>query len=175
MAARVFLFGSGICLVTIALIAQACGGTEEETPSTVDSGADASPDARPDAVVAADAAEDALTCDPNADFTTKIADASIADGASSTGLCLACTQSFCKPQLDACNENCSCQGVADEALACYIANSGNAFACVSVLQEADVDEETQSIAIGLISCINTACAEACATAELVDGGKKDAN
>ncbi len=173
MKARIFLLGGSISLIAAAFVVQACGDTEPVTTAPeVDSGADVVDSSPPKEAAPAD--EDAATCDLSADFTTEIPDASIADGATTTGVCLACAHVKCQKQLDECNQDCDCQGLAGDALGCYLANSANPLLCAGNF--AGVDSNTQQIAIAAVSCINSGCKKECATEAFLDGGTDaDAN
>jgi len=160
MGPRFFLVAGGIGLVTTAFVIQACGETEPTPAAPVDSGADVAV-ADSGQKEAAPADEDAATCDPSADFTKQIPDASIADGASTSGSCLQCAQAKCKAQIDACNQDCDCQQLAAEGLDCYLKHASNPLVCASSF--VGVSEETQNIGFALIGCLNSGCKDPCAT------------
>ncbi|HVH44394.1 MAG TPA: hypothetical protein VM925_18705 [Labilithrix sp.] len=170
MGARVIVLGACVCVGATALVVQACGSTEDVQQPVADSGPDVIDSGEPDVVKVEQ--KDSATCDLSADFTTKIPDAAIADGASTSGLCLACTNAKCKEQVDACNQNCRCQEVADEALTCYLQNTANPYVCGAQVGGAGADDETRTIAINLIVCVNSSCTKECATEEYT--GPKDA-
>jgi hypothetical protein len=163
MRVRFFFLAVSVSLVASAAAMQACGGTEESSPqaSNEDAGQEAAAPvdaAKPDTSVA-DTGVDSSTCDPNADFTDKIPDASIADGGSSTGICVGCAKTNCKDDIDDCNHLCECQGLMDKALSCYAKNPDNPFACAGPFLGAS--KETQSIGASLIGCLQDKCAQEC--------------
>lgn len=167
MRARIFLLGGCVGLVAAAFVVQAC---DESEPTTAASEADSGPDVIDGGPLKEAAAPevDAATCDPSADFTTQIPDASILDGATTTGICLQCAHAKCAEQLDKCNEDCACQGLAGEALQCYLMSSENPIACAGSF--IDVDTTTQQAGIALLTCINSECKADCATAAFQDAG-----
>lgn len=174
MTARIVLVWASLCLVGAAAV-QACGGKDDGDGGTV---ADASTaDVSVDGSKSDGAGgEPDPTCDPNADFTTQIPDASIADGASSTGTCVACVNAKCGSAVDACNANCICQGVAGDGLTCFLKNSSNPLACAGDLGPALADTEARTAAYALLGCVNTSCNEECALdAFLPSDGGDDAN
>ena len=165
MRARFVLLGFSGFLFTAGAAVQACGG--DSSPSAPsDAGADAPVDTGP-ADSAPEAAADASPCDTSADFTESIPDASIADGASTTGICLGCAKTNCSAQIDACNKDCPCQGVADDALDCYSKSGGDPLACAG--EFGNVPPKTQQIGIQLFGCIQRSCKKECA-ADSFDAG-----
>ena len=172
MRSRLFILGcSG--LVAIAGIVEACGGDSTDTPAPVDAGNDVKEAGKDTAPPPPD--PDAATCDLSADFTKNIPDAAIADGASTTGLCLQCAKAKCSGEIDACNKDCPCQGVADDALQCFIKNSNKS--TVELIQLCggefgNVPAETQQIGFALGQCVLGKCKQEC-PAEVSDGGPKD--
>jgi hypothetical protein len=161
------LFGGGFAI-------QACGGTQSDTAAAVDSGTDVV-DATVKDTNAPDVKDAAPPCDPNADFLKGIPDASLADGASTTGVCLGCAKSKCSTELAACSKDCSCQGIAGDAIDCYV-KGGSILTCGSSF--ATVSASTRNIGIGVFTCINGNCATECATSSLLPsdaGGDADAN
>ncbi|MDF2692525.1 MAG: hypothetical protein K0S65_908 [Labilithrix sp.] len=167
MGARIFLVGTGVSLIAAAFVIQACGETEPATVApVVDSGPDVVDTGAPDTGPKVE--EDSGGCDTTADFTSKIPDASIADGATTSGICLQCAHTKCGPQLDDCNTDCTCQGLAGEALDCYLKNTTNPIVCAGSFT--GVDTNTQQLGLALITCISSGCKEECAT-EAFDGGQ----
>ena len=151
--------------VTAALI-QACGGTDEPSAASADAGSDAASEA-----AAAVPGEDAGTCDPSSDFRTKIPDAAIADGASSSGACVACASEKCPANVSACNLSCDCKNLAATGLDGYLKNTTNPAACAALFITGDVSEQAKSIGIALFTCFNRSCEVACATQVAGDGGR----
>ncbi len=175
MGARFFLAAGSLGLVATAFVIQACGETEPTNSAPVDSGADVIVDSgQSDTAPPSD--DDAATCDLSADFTTQIPDASIADGASTSGICLQCAKAKCKAALDDCNQDCPCQELAAEGLECFLKNSSNPLVCAGSFS--GVDQNTQQLGFALLGCINSGCKEECATEAFLpsDGGSDaDAN
>ncbi|MBX3264463.1 MAG: hypothetical protein KIS78_25685 [Labilithrix sp.] len=166
MGARIFVVVGGAALVGAAFVMQACGETEPAAEPVNDAGLDVEDSAPSEDAPPVD--EDAATCDLSADFTEQIPDASIADGASTSGLCLECAKAKCGAQIAACNQDCPCQGVVGEALECYLKNTSNPFVCAGSL--ATVDDNTRNLGIALITCINSGCRDECATSSFQDAG-----
>lgn len=173
MKARIFLLAGSACFVAAAFVIQACGDTEPVTGPETDAAADVADSGQKEAAPPV-VDDDAATCDLSADFTTQIPDAAIADGSSTTGLCVQCANAKCGKQVDDCNKDCPCQELAAEALDCYLKNTDNPFACAGNF--AGVDQTTQQIGIALIGCINNGCKDECATEQFQDAGPDaDAN
>lgn len=180
MRARAIFLWSCICVLPAAVIQVACGGEDDGGAAKPDSGtpapaADAAGDAPTTTPGDDDDDDDNDNCDKTADFTKNIPDASIADGASSTGACIGCANAKCATQVKACNENCICQDVADDALPCILQNAGNPIACLDVLGDAITDKPAQNAALGIFQCVSAQCEEECALDELLpsdagDGG-----
>lgn len=109
--------------------------------------------------------EDAeVRCDPDASLLERIEDASIADGASTTGICAACLDERCSYELAHCAEDCQCQGIVGDALQCYLTTQD--IACLGRLTNYLVRQDTRARALQLSGCARSACATECA----VDGG-----
>jgi hypothetical protein len=176
MRARIFLVIGAISLNAVAFVLQACGETEPAavSNSTADSGADVvdSGSAKPDSA-SSPADDDAATCDLSADFSTKIPDASIADGASTSGLCLGCAKANCNAEVTACNQDCPCQELASSALDCYLKNTANPILCAGNFT--GVDTNTQQLGFAIISCLQDECKAECATESFVGDAGKDAD
>jgi hypothetical protein len=172
MRTRFFVLGcSG--LVAVAGIVEACGGDSTETPAPTDAGKDVVADVAKDTNPPVE--DDAATCDLKGDFTKSIPDAAIADGASTTGLCLQCAKAKCAGEIEACNKDCPCQGVADDALQCFIKNSNKS--AVELIQLCggefgNVPAETQQIGFALGQCVLGKCKAEC-PADISDAGPKD--
>ena len=169
MRIRFFLALASVSFFAAAASVQACGGSSDDGPAA----------AKPDASIAetstetgakdatSDTADAAPPCDPKKDFLADIPDASIADGASSTGVCIACVKAQCSADVAKCAADCVCQGVAGGALDCY-AKSQDIVKCASSLIA--VPKATQTIGIGLFTCVQKSCKDECAAAAFVDGG-----
>lgn len=167
MRTRILLLVASASVVTAGAAVQACGGTEgENTPG--DAGVEASADTGPK-----DAAKDTAPvdtgppCDTTKDFTKDIPDASIADGASTTGICVACAKLHCNADIDKCNKDCKCQEIAADALECY-AKSQDVFACAGSF--VSVPKATRDIGVSLFQCIAAECSVECAADQFIDGG-----
>lgn len=142
-----------------------CGGTTTDN-GPADAGQDVSTDhtTAPDAV--ADVAIDTATCDKSADLTKGIPDASLADGATSTGICLGCIDTFCQKQLAACDQDCDCQNAARDGLDCVLKNAANVFACVGSFTGLPASAQAEGMAFG--GCVQSKCMSVCAPN--LDGG-----
>jgi hypothetical protein len=161
MRARLIVLGGAFLSITTGLLIQACGATEKGAPA----------DAGPDALEAsADGSADAAKCDLSASLTAKIPDAAIADGASTSGICLGCGHAKCANFVQQCSANCDCQGLAAKGLECYLRDPTNAEACIFAFGAQNVDRKVQAIGLGLGSCINSNCKVECATAAFEDAG-----
>ncbi len=168
MRIRLFLALGSVSFVAAGFALQACGGSSSDTAPTVDSGV---PETAADASVkdssVADAKDAAPPCDPKKDFLAAIPDASIADGASTTGVCVGCTKAKCKTEVDSCGADCTCQDIAGKALECY-AKTQDVLGCASKF--ATVPAATRDIGIALFGCINNKCGNECATSAFTDAG-----
>ena len=101
-----------------------------------------------------------------ADFTAEIPDASIADGASTTGICLECAKKTCPTQIGECTQNCDCQELAVGALDCFLKNSTKSQLELFGIcggKFGGVNPATQQLGFGLLTCINGGCKTECAT------------
>src|SRR5690349_9969836 len=117
MRIRFFLALASASLVTAGFGIQACGGSSDSTGApTTDSGVGEAAAETGPADTGADVADAALTCDHEKDFLAEIPDASVADGASTTGICVGCTKANCAAEVAKCAADCSCQGVAGKVL-----------------------------------------------------------
>lgn len=157
MRARLVLVVSGLSLIGAAFAIQACGETELSAPIPAEAGAGVLDGGENEAAPG----NDASPCDTSANFTDKIPDAAIADGASTTGLCVQCANAKCAEPVGDCNESCECQAIAGDALNCYLKNSRNPIVCAA--QFSSVDSKTQQIGLALLQCINKNCKAQCAT------------
>jgi hypothetical protein len=173
MRTRFFFLAASVTSIAAAAVAQGCGETETTSTPADGGAADAVADTGPKKD-SAPAAEDAEPpCDTTKDFTKEIPDADLADGASSTGVCMACAKANCKKYIDDCTENCECQGLAAEALECYAKNGGDILKCIGSFPT-NVKQETQSTGFALFQCLSAECEEPCQTKQFQDGGIKDA-
>lgn len=166
MRTRLFFLAASVTSIAAAAVAQGCGETETTTTPS-DAGADVADVVRKDSTPPAEDAE--APCDTTKDFTKDIPDAEIADGASTSGLCIGCAYDNCKESIDECQQNCECQELAGKALECYT-KTGNAIGCAGQFASAKVSDETQQTGIALFSCINSSCKEECQTQQFQDAG-----
>ena len=171
MRIRFFLTVVSAALFGAAFGIEACGSTTNDGPTGTDSGADVSEAGIKD-TSAPDVFEAAPPCDPNKDILQGIMDASIADGASTVGVCLGCAKSKCSSEIDQCKMDCDCQAIAGSALECFAMSGGvqsKLFACVGPF--ATAPKATQNIGIALAGCVQQDCKDECQTAQFMDGGK----
>ena len=105
---------------------------------------------------APDVKDSAPPCDPTADFLKDIPDASIADGATTTGVCLGCAKTKCKTEIADCAKDCACQDIAGKALDCY-AKGQAILKCAG--QFASVPAATRNIGLALFGCVNNECTD----------------
>lgn len=167
MRIRIFLALASASFVAAGFGVEACGGSSDSGANdTKDSGV-AETAADTGAKDAAGDADSGAPCDTTKDFLGLIPDASIADGASSTGVCVGCTKSKCSAEVAACAGDCDCQGIAGTALTCY-AKTQDPLGCAG--QFLGVKKKTQDIGLALFGCVQNKCKNECATASLPDGG-----
>lgn len=171
MRIRFFIVGVSAVLFGGGFAVQACGGSQSDGTAAVDAGLDVV-DATVKDTNAPDVKDAAPACDTNADILKGIPDASIADGASSTGVCLGCAASKCKNEIDACKKDCACQGVAADALECYAKTQS--ISCAASFTS--VPKATQQIGFALAGCVSGNCDKECQASALLDAGSDaDAN
>jgi hypothetical protein len=157
------------CSIAAAFAIQACGETDHAS-TPVDAGTNADSGHKD----AASPDTGASPCDTSVSFTDKIPDAAIADGASTSGICVQCVEKKCATQVEACNKDCTCQGLAGDALSCFLKTPQNPIVCAG--QFINVDSNTRDIGLGLLTCAATGCKTECATESFQpppDGGKPD--
>jgi hypothetical protein len=147
------LIAAGVGLLAFGWVAQACSSGSNVDASDAGSGAD----------VAQEAAVDA-GCDLSSNLLDQIPDAEIADGASTTGACVACLNSQCSQQVNSCNQLCTCKNATAKGLDCYLKNPAGATACLVAFTGAGIDLKVQTIGLGLLGCVQSKCKEGCATA-----------
>lgn len=181
MRARFFLFAAATTLAAAAFAVQACSSSSEAPAAPADSGSDVTVVDSAPPKEAAPPEQDSATCDLSADFTSSIPDASIADGATTSGICLGCSHDKCAKDLAACNEDCTCQNVAGSTLDCVLKNAGKSYqeiatACGGAILS--LDSNTQKLLLNLVGCLNDSCKTECAVDAFKpqDGGSDaDAN
>jgi hypothetical protein len=172
MRIRFFLTCVSMTLVGAGFGIQACGGSSESGPA-----ADAAPEAAAetgprDSSTAPDVFDARPPCDPNKDILKDVPDASIADGSSTTGLCLQCATTKCSAEIKDCQKDCSrsttdlgCQDFAGKMLECY-AQTQNFFACASKLGIGlSTPQPTRNIGIALGGCVGDQCKDECGVDE----------
>lgn len=164
MRIRYFVTVGSAAFVTAAFAIEACGGDATTEPIAADAAAEAAPvvDSGPTDTGAPDVEVDAATCDLSTNLTSGIPDASIADGASTTGVCLGCVSAKCKTSVDKCNLDCTCKGLANTALDCYT-KTPDPIACGAGFVSAKVPSSTRNIGISLFQCVAQSCKSECAT------------
>jgi hypothetical protein len=167
MRTRFFFLAASVTSIAAASVAQGCGETETTTTAS-DAGADVA-DTGPKKDSAPPAEDAEPPCDTSEDFSKDIPDAEIADGASTTGICVGCAQKNCKSFIEECNANCQCQELAGKALECY-AKTANIIGCAGQFASGSITDETKQTAFGLFSCLNEECKDECQTEQFQDGG-----
>ena len=120
-----------------------------------------------------DVSEPAPPCDRTADLFAKVHDASIGDGASTTGDCVGCAKARCNEAITRCTADCPCQGIVGRALECYLTTQQ--LGCASALTSYLVTSETRSNALRILGCVQSECTAECvidagAAAGPTDGG-----
>jgi hypothetical protein len=170
MRVRFFLVMTMATSVGAGAAIQACGGSSDSGSSgspTAEAGPDTS--ITKDSSVADTNAPDVFDarppCDPNKDILKDVPDASIADGASTTGACIACAEMHCSTEIDNCKKDCSrsetdkgCQDLGAAALSCY-AMTQSLIKCAAPFFTAK--GPTQMIGVALGTCVNKYCQDEC--------------
>jgi hypothetical protein len=157
---------SRISIVLASLVV--CAGTLAIDACSSDDAPPASPAGDASDTVANDGGlvlEDAeVRCDPDASLLERVEDASIADGASTTGICAKCLDEKCSYELAHCAEDCPCQAIVGDALQCYLTTQD--IACLGRLTNYLVRQDTRARALQLSGCARSSCSNECA----IDGG-----
>jgi hypothetical protein len=166
MQVRWLLFAAGLLVGSTSFVIQACGKSDDS---------EATADAGDDGASGDTGAGDSATCDLSQNLLDTIPDAAIADGASSTGICLGCVSANCPKQVASCNALCECKGFAATGLDCYAKNSTNPTVCLAGFALGGVSPSVQTLGIQLLGCVNTNCQKQCATSsyERSDAGDAD--
>jgi hypothetical protein len=168
MRIRSFLALASAGLVAVGFAIQACGGNSDTTAEVPkDSGLPETAAETGPKDAGVDARDANPPCDPTKDFLSDIPDASIADGASTTGICVSCVKANCATEVGKCAADCICQGVAGKALDCY-AKSQDIAACAGSL--ISVPPATRTVGIALFGCITRDCNDECAASAFADAG-----
>jgi hypothetical protein len=147
------LLGGAFCVQACGPSDEVAGGAEGDVPEggVHESGA-------------LDGAEPEPPCDPAGDLFARAHDASIGDGASTTGLCLGCAKARCDEAIAKCTANCQCQGIVGRALDCYVTTQQ--LGCASALTSYLVTSETRSDALRILGCVQSECPVEC----VIDAG-----
>lgn len=153
------LSAASIASAVASLAAVGCGSDEVSGQTAPDASEAA---ARDGAFVLPDADR---ACDPNADLFAKVHDAGIGDGASTTGVCLACAKRECTAAIRACTEHCPCQGIVGRATECYLTTQK--IGCAGELTSILVSPETRKDALAVLGCVQEQCPVEC----VVDAGE----
>lgn len=153
------LAAASLAGLVASLVIAGCSSVE----AVVEAGPDASEAATRDGTfVPPDAG---AACDPNADLFAKVHDAGIGDGASSTGVCLACAKRQCTTAIRTCTEHCPCQGILGRATECYLTTQK--IGCAGELASILVSPETRKDALAVLGCVQEQCPVEC----VVDAGE----
>lgn len=166
MRIRLFLAVTSVGLFGAGFAIQACGSTTNDAVTTADAAPEAAVEASVKDSSVPDAKDAAPPCDPNKDILVGIMDASIADGASSVGLCLGCAKSKCSMEINACKMDCDCQAIAGGALECFAKSQSPACGAPFF----STPKATQNIGIALAGCLQQSCPSECQTKQFMDGG-----
>lgn len=166
-------------LTTAGLVITACGGEEETPPgsSPEDGGSDSGPGPGADSGGDGDAKVPTEDCDKSKDFLDDVPDASLANGASSSGECVACLRASCKATLDLCNVDCECREFVGETIGCVAEGTAAFTECATAaMMNGLPSAEVQGIGLSIYQCATTNCNEACALSDLIpgDAGSGDA-
>lgn len=103
-------------------------------------------------------------CDPRGDLFRLVRDASIGDGASTTGVCLGCAKAKCAEANANCAANCPCQAIVSRAIECYLTTQQ--IGCAADLADILVTPTTRKYALQVLGCAQSECPVECA----VDAG-----
>ena len=144
-------FGS----VCAGLGVEACGRSGAEDGPT-DAGASSTETGA--SHVVADSQGEPPTCDVDADFTANVVDASLADGATTSGACIACMRTSCSEAVRACNKDCRCQNIAAGVLDCFVKTQ--LLSCSAPFYLGVIKQGLPS-GKALLGCITVDCADAC--------------
>lgn len=150
-------------LASLAAAFVACANDDDDARTDAADGGDA--EARESG--AFDAGQPEPACDPDADLLAKVSDAAIADGASTTGVCLGCARARCPEEVADCTEECACQRIVSDAIGCYVTTQQ--ITCAAELANVFVKPITRQYALSLVGCVKSACAVECAIDAGPDG------
>ena len=167
-AVKMLLTGS---VATAAVLILACGGSSQVPPgSTADSGADSTTptgdSSTSDSSLDDGGAEDAM-CTFDADLNTADpADAALNDAGASVGACLGCAKTNCEAQVNACNKDCSCNGVFACLFGCLGSVGGSLLVCYETCGGSLSLSNANTAEIGLVECAAKSCATECAACSI---------
>ena len=152
------LFVAATALASMA-VASACS-SDDTTPAAADAGDETSP--QRDAPYVPPDAEP--KCDPDADITANVKDASILESGTTTGICVTCMTTNCSAPLAECAADCNCNGRMTDAIGCYLTTQN--IACLGRFADYLVTDTTRGRALAVAGCAKANCAAACD----IDGG-----
>ena len=98
-------------------------------------------------------------------------DASIGDGASTTGVCISCAKARCDEAIAKCTADCPCQGIVGRALECYLTTQQ--LGCASELTNYLVTSATRSNALRVLGCVESECPAECVVDAGAEAGPPD--
>ena len=155
--ARFSVAAVSAALVGGAFAVQACTRSADD-PSN-DAGIDATETHKE--AGAADGSGGPPACNPDASYLKDIADSSIPDSGTTTGLCFGCAQAKCADVVANCGRDCTCQRLSAGAAECYVKTKqiSCAFAFANY---PTVSVATRQLALALLGCVQNACMSECA-------------
>jgi hypothetical protein len=154
MRARFFVLCVSAALFVAPLAVQACSTSEGSADGVADAPESGVRETRP--VELPDAEP---PCDPKADLLRKVRDASIGDGASTTGICLGCARAKCAEAIASCTEDCPCQAIVGRSIECYLTTQQ--IGCAIDLTDYLVTPKTRKYALALLGCVQSECPQEC--------------
>ncbi|AKU94423.1 hypothetical protein AKJ09_01087 [Labilithrix luteola] len=172
MRTRFLILGVSALFLTTGVAIVACGGSEDTPPANnVDAGDETPITSKPtDGGGDADAGHDSgAECDTSKNFLDSIPDASLADGATTSGECMRCLQNSCNSTLKKCNGDCNCREVVSEALQCFLGGKGDMMSC-AMSSDTAPSSATQSVGLQIVGCVQSNCRKECAVDQLFDAG-----
>lgn len=161
MRIRSFMVITSAGLLAASLSILACGGDSEDSTGDRDSNLVADGSAE-----ASDAGSDvrADACDTPTDILATVPDASLADGSTSSGLCMACLDSKCSSVIDKCEQDCNCRAVVSDVLGCF-SQKGDLMSCFTSTVE-QPSAATQALGLSFLSCVSGPCEQACGSSAM---------
>src|SRR5438094_15211 len=131
-------------------VASACS-SDDATPAPADAGDETTP--QRDAPYVPPDAEP--KCDPDADLTANVKDASILESGSTTGICVTCLHANCGAPIGDCVADCMCQGRMSDAIGCYLTTQN--IACLGRFADYLVTDQTRGRALAVAGCAKANC------------------